>query len=101
MVAGGLVLESLTEAELKEAKLGDDRVALKVKHVGQYGPHAAAQKAGFRKGDLVVGFDDQNFFGRETDLLSYALRQRQVGDQVNVTVLRDGKRLTLQLPMQP
>ncbi|MFO0843298.1 MAG: Trx7/PDZ domain-containing (seleno)protein [Gemmataceae bacterium] len=55
MALGGLVLES-------------DKGGLRVRHVGQYGLHAAAKNAGFRKGDLVVSFDGRDDLRRESDL---------------------------------
>ncbi len=56
-------------------------------------PGSPADKAGVRKGDVVVEFG-----GMEVkDLYQYtdALRAHKPGDEVNVVVERDGKRLTL------
>ncbi|HXG12283.1 MAG TPA: Trx7/PDZ domain-containing (seleno)protein [Gemmataceae bacterium] len=100
MATGGLVLEDLTPDERKKAGLTETGMALRVKHVGQYGPHAAARNAGFRPGDIVVSFDDRTDFRREADLLAYALTRRKPGEKVAVTVLRDGQRINLTLPMQ-
>ncbi len=100
MATGGLVLEDLPAKERQKAGLAATGMALRVQHVGQYGPHAAAQKAGFRMGDLVVAFDNRTDFPRETDLLAYAVNHRKPGDRVAVTVLRDGKQINLMLPMQ-
>jgi predicted metalloprotease with PDZ domain len=101
MATGGLVLEALTDEQRREASLPEDSMALRVKHVGQYGAHAAAQRAGFRQGDIVVAFDGQTTLAREADLMAYALQQRRPGESVSVTVLRSGKEVTLKLPMQP
>jgi hypothetical protein len=100
MALGGLVLEGLSPEERKQAGLAETAMALRVRHVGQYGPHAAAQKAGFRQEDIVVAFDDRTDFPREDDLLAYAVNHRKPGDRVAVTVLRDGQRIRLMLPMQ-
>jgi S1-C subfamily serine protease len=75
-------------------------MALRVRHVGQYGPHAAAKQAGFRQGDILVAFDGRSDLRREADLLTHALTAHRPGEQVEVVVLREGKRLTLKLPMQ-
>jgi S1-C subfamily serine protease len=75
-------------------------MALRVQHVGQYGPHAAAKQAGFRAGDVLVEFDGKTDLRRETDVLAYGVTQRKPGDQVAVVVLREGKRVRLTLPMQ-
>ena len=99
MAAGGLVLEAVPLEERRSAGLEGAGMALRVKHVGQFGPHAAAKHAGFRQAD-VVAFDGRTDLGRETDLLAYAVNRHQPGDRVAVTVLRDGRRIGLTLPMQ-
>ena len=71
-----------------------------VKHVGQYGPHAAAKRAGFHKGDIILAFDGRDDLLRDGDLLAYAVNNRQPGERVKVDVLRGDKRLQLTLPMQ-
>jgi serine protease Do len=99
MATGGLLLEELPPAD--RPKTGTpDGMALRVKHVGEYGPHAAAKKAGFRAGDVVVEFDGRTDMKRETDVLRHGVTARQPGDRVSVSVLREGKTVTLTLPMQ-
>ena len=94
------MLEPLSADERLKLGLKDDAMALQVQHVGQYGPHAAAKNAGFREGDILIEFDGHSDLLRETDLLLHGVTQRSAGDQVAVGVLRDGKRIELQLPMQ-
>lgn len=101
MATGGLLLKSLTPEERKKAELGEDAMGLRVEHVGQFGPHAAAQKAGFRKNDIVTAFDGRSDLAREADVIFHALQKRVPGDTVEVTVLREGKKVTITLPIQP
>ncbi len=102
MTTGGLLLEELPEANRAQAGLRDSRqMALRVKHVGQYGPHAAAKQAGFQQGDILTEFDGRTDLVREADLFEYGLTKRKAGDRVTVKVLRNGKSVTLNLPMQP
>jgi serine protease Do len=101
MATGGMLLESLSRDDAQKAGLAESAVGLRAKHVGQFGPHAAAKNAGFRAGDIIVSFDGQTNFVREADLLAYAILNHKPGDQVAVTVMRDGKKLDLTLPMQP
>jgi hypothetical protein len=100
MGTGGMVLEAASDEERKKAGLGEGEMALRVKHVGQYGPHAAAKNAGFLAGDVLVAFDGRTDLFREADLLAYAVESRRPGETVAVTLLREGKRKVLQLPMQ-
>jgi hypothetical protein len=100
MTTGGMVLDKLPDERRKALEVPRDSMALEVRRVGQYGPHAAAKKAGFRQGDIIVSFDGKTDLSRETDLLAYAVNARKPGDRVPVVVLRNGKRLELKLPMQ-
>ena len=100
MGTGGLLFEAASTQQRREAGVKDNSMALVVKHVGQYGAHAAAKRAGFKKGDLVVSFAGQTADMSTSQLLAYTAQHTQPSRQVPVTVLRDGKRLELQMPMQ-
>src|SRR2546429_9342586 len=57
-----------------------------------------AGKAGFKAGDVLVGFD-----GKTIDNLydfTYALRAHKPGDKVTVTVLRDNERVTREVTLE-
>jgi hypothetical protein len=99
MATGGILLEELTADERAKLKVGDG-MALRAKHVGEYGPHAAAKNAGVRKGDIVVSWDGKTDLTRDTDVLLHGLTARKAGEKIPVVVLRDGKKMTFQLPMQ-
>ncbi len=100
MATGGLVLESLSSEARGKLNLAEDTLALRVKYVGQYNEHAAGKQAGFKEGDVLVEFDGLKQPWRETDLIAHGVTQRRRGDSVAVTVLRDGQRVELSLPMQ-
>lgn len=100
MGLGGLWLEELTGEQLAGSKLPGDAMALRVKHVGEYGEHAVAKRAGFQKGDILVSFDGQTGKMSETGLLAYSMQRKRPGDEVAVTVLRNGKRETLKFALQ-
>jgi hypothetical protein len=98
MALGGMLTKPLTADEREALKLPADRMALKVQHVGQYPPHDRAKKAGVRVGDILISYDGRTDLVRETDLLAYALRQVPVGSAAKAVFLRDGQRITLDLP---
>ena len=100
MGLGGLKLEELPAGRRAEAGLPEDAMALRVGHVGEYGEHAVAKRAGFRKGDIVVSFDGQAGRMSESDLLAYALQEKRPGDVVAMTVLRDGEKKSLRIALQ-
>lgn len=101
MGTGGMLLEDLPAADRKKAGLGETEMALRVKYLAKGGgPHGAADRAGFRQGDIIVSFDDRADLPRETDVFARAALHHKPGDKVTVTVLRDGKKMDLTLPMQ-
>ena len=100
MAFGGMVLEPLSDEERTAQSLPADKLALKIKHVGQYGEHARAKKAGLMKDDIVIGYDGRTDLLTETDLLAYAMQQKQPGDKVAIEVLRDGERKTMTVTLQ-
>jgi predicted metalloprotease with PDZ domain len=100
MGTGGLLFAAASAEQRRKAGVANTGLALVVKHVGQYGAHAAAKRAGFRQGDVVVSFDGQNADMSRSQLLAYAAQKTQPGQQVPVIVVREGQRLELQLPMQ-
>lgn len=100
MATGGLLLEALPENDRLAAGIQQGQMALLVKHVGQYGAHAAAKNAGFRKDDIVVSVDGRTDLFRESDLIRLGLQSFKPGESARVTVLREGKRIELNLPFQ-
>lgn len=92
---GGMALAELTDAERREAGLPDSTMALRAKHVAEFGEHAIAKKAGLKKGDVVIAYDGRTDRMSESQLLAYALQRKLPGDVVAVTVLRDGERKTM------
>ena len=100
MTGGGMVLEDLADAARTSRDVATDKMALLVKSVGQYGKHAAAKNAGFKKDDLIVEFAGQSARATEGELMGRVLQNNLPGEKVKVTVLRAGQRVELQLPMQ-
>jgi S1-C subfamily serine protease len=74
---------------------------LKVRHVGQFGAHATAKKAGFQLNDILVSVDNRTGRVDESLLILQLLNTKRPGDLVPITVLRDGQRVDLTLPMPP
>lgn len=100
MTTGGLKLEILPVEARRRLKVPRGEMALRVQHVGQYGAHAAAKRAGFRKGDVLVSFDGKTTLLRESDLMAYAVNAKMPGERVPVTVIRSRRRVKLTLPIQ-
>ena len=97
---GGLLLEEIP-ADARPAGVGKDRMALRVKHVGQYGPHAVAKAAGVQVGDILIAYDGKTDLIRETDVLAYGVTIRKPGDKVPVTFIRGNTTVELTIPLPP
>jgi serine protease Do len=99
MALGGLWLIDLNDEERTKRGLGNEGMALWAKHVGEYGEHAVAKNAGFRKDDVLVSVGKESGRLSETDLIAMALKHSR-GEKLPVTVLRGKERiqLTLTLP---
>lgn len=100
MATGGLQLEPVGDDERGKGGIPTAGMALRVKHVGQYGPHAAAKNAGFQQGDILLSLDGHTNLLTESDVLRYGVTERRGGEQVPVQILRGGQKRTLQLPLQ-
>jgi serine protease Do len=96
---GGLFLKNVSPELRAERKLPAEGLALRVEHVGQYAPHDRAKQAGFVKDDVLVSFNGRTDLARETDLLNYVLNQVKPGSTLPVEILREGKKITLNLPV--
>lgn len=100
MAFGGLVLEDLSDDERARRNIAGDACALRVKHVGQFGAHAAAKRAGFQKDDIILAIDDRAARMTESELISHLMQTRFPGETARASVLRGGQRLELTLPVQ-
>ena len=100
MALGGLKIEPLNAEERRKRNVAAGSMALGVLHVGQYGMHGAAKKAGFQKDDVIVEVDGLSKPMGESELIDHLLEKRFPGEKVKVVVLRDGRRRELELPMQ-
>ncbi len=100
MATGGLQLLDLADDERAGRNLTKDSLALFVKHVGQYGKHAAAKNAGFQKDDVIVALGGLSRRMSEGEVIGHLLRKNRAGEKVKATVLRGANRVELLLPMQ-
>lgn len=100
MALGGLQLEAVAAERRRELGIAPDAMALAVLHAGEYGAHAAAKNAGFRKGDILTSADGLRGNLSESELIGSLLRRHLRPARVPATVQRDGQTLRLELPVQ-
>lgn len=100
MTTGGMRLDNLSPEERRSAGLAPDVMALRARHVGQYGAHAAAKNAGFLKGDILVAVGSESGPLTESQLMTWLVNAHRSQTLIPVVILRAGERMTLTLPMQ-
>jgi serine protease Do len=100
MAFGGMILTDLPDEERLTRGLAKDKLGLFVKGLGQYGKHAAAKNAGFRKDDVLVELDGKSARLTEGELIGQLLQSTKPGQKLKATVLRGTERVELMLPMQ-
>ena len=100
MALGGLKLEDLDDEARRARGLSPTQLALRVEHAGEYGEHAAAKNAGFRKDDVLVQLGPIRERLSESALIGLLLQQHRPGEKIPAVVLRGERRLELSLPQQ-
>ena len=100
MAFGGMLLVPLGDEDRTKLPVPAGKLALLVKHVGQYGDHARAKQAGLLKDDIVIGYDGRNDFQSEAQLLAHAMQQKHRDDPVQIEVLRENKKMTFTVKLQ-
>ncbi len=100
MALGGLKLADVPEDERARLGLAGEAMALRVEHAGEYGIHAAAKNAGFRKGDILTAVGSTTHRVSEGELIGQLLRSHRPGDSLPATVRRGSETLSLRLPQQ-
>ena len=100
MASGGMVLKSLDETKRREYKVQPSDLGLLVHAVGEYGEHAAAKKAGFLKGDVILSIEGVSGPIDESRLIGDLLKLHPKPTQLKATVLRQQERIELSWPIQ-
>jgi serine protease Do len=100
MAFGGMKIDDIPDEERAALGLDKTQMALRVFYVGEYGEHAAAKKAGFKKGDILIQVGDLKQRLTESALIGDLLLHHLPGEKLPATVLRGQERLELKLPQQ-
>src|SRR5687768_10263557 len=100
MATGGILLKDLSNEERSKRGLPQDQLALRAEHVGEYGEHAGAKKAGFKKEDVIIELDGSKERVTESQLIGRLLEKNSPGQKLKATVLRGEQKIELLLPIQ-
>ena len=94
MGLGGMKLDRPAGRGPAAGEARRDRMALKIDHVGEYGEHAIAKRAGLQKGDIIVAVDGNDRRMTESNFSNIPSARNAAGDTMAVTVVREGMRKT-------
>ena len=97
MATGGAVFEPANHSTRVRLELAADETALRVKHVGQYGQHARAKKAGIQVGDILVEVNGRNDLTSESQLIQFAIQELEPGDSLKLVLMRGKQRIRANL----
>ena len=61
-------------------------------------PFCAAEKAGIKAGDVIVGIDGTSI--KTMDELNNIKNQHQIGDEITLKINRDGKEMDMKVTLQ-
>ena len=100
MAFGGMKMDDIPDEERATLGLDKSQMALRVFHVGEFGEHAAAKKAGFKKDDILIQVGDLKQRLTESALIGDLLLHHLPGEKIPATVLRGKERVELMLPQQ-
>jgi hypothetical protein len=99
-MAGGMKSDDLSDDERKSGGLDTGSLALLVKHVGQFGEHQNAKRAGIRNNDLIVAFNGRTERLSEAELLAYVVQECKPGQKVPVKLRRGDQMVEVELTLQ-
>lgn len=95
--------KELTDDEKRGHGLDAKSWALRVNYLVDWGPHASSGRnalaAGLKKEDVVLSVAGKSDFVTEAHFQAWYRLTRQVGTTIDLVVLRDGKRMTVKLPV--
>ncbi len=101
---GGMVIKDLSDAERQRKGIKDTEMALNVETVSRGGRRSSgqtnAQKAGIRRGDIIVAYGDRTNRLTESGIIGYVLQDKPQAKTLPVKLLRNGKQIDVELLLE-
>ena len=101
---GGMILKELSNTERQRRGISEEKMALNVENIMRLNRRgnnqANAQKAGIRRGDIIVGFGEQSDYMSESDLIAYVLQKKAEAKSLPVKILRNAEEMKLNLSLE-
>ena len=101
---GGMMLKDLSDAERQRSGIEDTEMALNVETVSRGGRRSSgqthAQKAGIRRGDIIVAYGDRTNRLTESGIIGYVLQDKPQAKTLPIKLLRNGEQIALELSLE-
>ena len=101
---GGIVLKDLSDTERQRNGIGETEMALKVENIRhgdrRSGGQTNAERAGIRRGDIVIGYGDRTDRLTESGIIGYVLQEQPQAKVLPVKLLRNGERIEVKLSLE-
>ena len=96
---GGMVLKDLSDAERQRKGIGETEMALNVETVSRRERRSSsqtnAQRAGIRRGDIIVGYGDRTDRLTESGIIGYVLQEKPQAKTLPIKLLRNGEQVAV------
>ena len=101
---GGMVLEDLSDAERQRNGIAETEMALRVENFRRgerrSGGQTNAQRAGIRRGDIVVAYGDRTDRLSESGVIGYVLQDKSQAKSLSLKLLRNGQQVKVELSLE-
>lgn len=101
---GGMVLQDLSDAERQRHGISETEMALTVTRLSRGGRRASgqtnAQKAGIRRGDIVIAYGDRTNRLTESGIIAYVLQEQSQAKTLPIKLLRSGEQVEVELSLE-
>ena len=101
---GGMVLQDLPDAERQSKGIGKTEMALNVEAVSRRSRRSNsetnAQKAGIRRGDIIIAYGDQTDRLTESGIIAYILQEHPQTKALPIKLLRNGAQVEVGLSLE-
>ena len=101
---GGMVLEDLSDAERQRNGIAKTDMALRVENFRRgdrrSGGQTHAQRAGIRRGDIIVAYGDRTDRLSESGVIGYVLQDEPQAKALPLKLLRNGEQVEIELSLE-
>ena len=99
-----MVLQDLSDAERQRNAIGKTEMALNVEVVSRRSRRSNsetnAQKAGIRRGDIIVAYGDRTDRLMESGIIAYVLQDEPQAKALPIKLLRNGEQIKVELSLE-